>query len=375
MKRPSIILWVLFLAVMNHLIWLNACGAEEVKEKNEPNQAGDSPAEVIREIEQLSKLLPSRLGPEADQEQWDRWKTQVNEVLKSRLQAIAQLKKTGLPEEELKPYIIMEIDDMESCYFYSGREAGRIQGELDILGEDGLLLEKRLATEMYWKLNVWYINTHLMHLSDADLQTIADFEISRKELPEAGRLMADALKLGHLNENQKLLWSTWMLEKMNPESEGYQWVEGKNRLKANFGEIFSFNGTDLNGKEIRSDAYKGKVVLLDFWALYCGFCLQEMPELKEMQEKYFDQGFRIIGVFNDNRFEELQEYVQKHGYDWPQLIEPAADNSSFKHSLTRSCGISSFPRYLLIGRDGKLRKEGGSVELIKPEIMKLLEEE
>jgi len=325
-------------------------------------------------IEQITKSLPEEPGAEATDQEWEIWRAKDIELRKKRIELIEQLEKKNLSDEQIKPYLVMKIDDLETCFYYARGEANKFEGKFWKMMDEGSRLAKTLATELHWSLNIWHVNTHLMHISDADMQQIADFEISRKDQPEAGRLMAKAIRLGHLNPEAKSEWATWVLENMPAESQGYQSVAAMNRLKAGRGRLFKFEGKDLHGKIISSEKLKGKVVLLDFWAFWCGFCLNEMPQLKELNELYYNKGLRIIGVFNDYRIDQLKEYVEKNRISWPQLVEHTANKSSYIHPLAKKYAISALPRYLLVGRDGKLRKLHVRVAPLKPIIIELLEE-
>lgn len=324
-------------------------------------------------IEQITKSLPEKPGAEGTDQEWKIWRAKDIELRKKRIEVIEQLEKENLSDEQIKPYLVMKIDDLETCFYYACNEANKFEGKFWKMMDEGSRLAKTLATELHWSLNIWHVNTHLMHISDADMQQIADFEISRKDQPEAGRLMAKAIRLGRLNAEAKSRWETWVLENMPAESQGYQLIAAMNRLKTSMGKLFEFKGKDLHGKVVSSKRLKGKVVLLDFWAFWCGFCLTEIPQLKELNELYYDKGLRIIGVFNDYRIDQLKEYVEKNRINWPQLVERTANKSSYMHPLAKKHAISGLPRYLLIGRSGKLRKQHVRVAPLKPLIIELLE--
>jgi len=343
--------------------------------KSDSNTSKTAASQSEKLIEQITKSLPEKPGVEATDQEWEIWRAKDIELRKKRIEVIEQLEKENLSDEQIKPYLLMKIDDLETCFYYARNEANKFESKFWKMMDEGSHLAKTLATELHWSLNIWHVNTHLMHLSDADMQQIADFEISRKDQPEAGRLMAKAIRLGHLNPEAKSEWATWVLENMPAESQGYQLVAAMNRLKTSMGKLFEFKSEDLHGKVVSSKRLKGKVVLLDFWAFWCGFCLTEIPQLKELNELYYDKGLRIIGVFNDYRIDQLKEYVEKNRINWPQLVERTANKSSYIHPLAKKYAITALPRYLLIGRSGKLIKQHVRVAPLKPLITELLEEQ
>ena len=212
-----------------------------------------------------------------------------------------------------------------------------------------------------------------MSISQKDMQKIADFELDRKDAPEAGRLLAKAIYLGHPTKEMEIKWKTWILGNMGEESEGYQTIIARSRRKSGLGKPFTFESKDLNGITITSKDYLGKVVLIDYWGLWCGFCLQEIPEIKKLKVKYYDKGLRVVGVFNDCRFDALKEYVKENSINWPQLIEPTATEVISMHPLANKYGITALPIYMLIDKEGKLVKMALRVEHLKSKIEALLQ--
>jgi len=329
---------------------------------------------LISEINQIANNLPDRPNPDGNEEQWDDWRGVDYEARTKRIAIIEELERENLSPKAMEPYIRIKMQDIRTCFYYTRLgEANRFEGKIYRMMDANSPLEKMLSTELFWSLNIHHVNTHLMHLSETDMQQIADFELSRKEQPEAGRLLAEAIRLGGLSRDAAMQWSTWILDNTHPESEGCKWVTANRLMKSSLGNTFSFTGRDMNGKEVNSEQFKGKVVLLDFWAFWCGHCLAEMPDLKKVKQEYHDQGLTIIGVFNDYRVDELREYAHKHAMDWPQLVEPTATKSEFMHPLARKYGLTGLPCYMLIDRGGKLVSTGMRVEEMKPKLVELLE--
>ena len=109
-----------------------------------------------------------------------------------------------------------------------------------------------------------------------------------------------------------------------------------------------FSAIDLDGKPISIRNYRGKVVLLNFWAVWCGPCLAAMPNVKKVYDTYKDADFDVIGISLDNDEAELREYLEICNLPWRQIF---AGNES---PLKKLYGVRGIPSLWLIDREGKL---------------------
>ncbi len=124
--------------------------------------------------------------------------------------------------------------------------------------------------------------------------------------------------------------------------------------------IPDFSATDLDGKPISLQQYRGKVVLLDFWAVWCPPCIVEMPNVKKVYEKYKDQGFDIIGVSLDTDETRLRNYLKENDISWRQIFSGQRWNSP----LAEQYHIRAISAPWLIARDGTLiSREARGVKL------------
>ncbi len=112
-----------------------------------------------------------------------------------------------------------------------------------------------------------------------------------------------------------------------------------------------FTEQDLNGKPISVGALKGKVVMVDFWATWCGPCRGELPNVIATYKKHHSQGFEIIGVSLDSDRDKLDSFLkQQDGMTWPQFF----DGQGWSNKLAVKYGVESIPFAVLIGPDGKI---------------------
>jgi thiol-disulfide isomerase/thioredoxin len=117
------------------------------------------------------------------------------------------------------------------------------------------------------------------------------------------------------------------------------------------GNPIAFDVKGTNGETISLDKYRGKVVLLDFWATWCGPCRVEMPNVVSIHKKYRDKGFEIIGISLDRDRGAMEKYIKSSGMEWPQYF----DGAGWNNTVAAKYKVRSIPATYLIDRHGKIR--------------------
>ena len=119
------------------------------------------------------------------------------------------------------------------------------------------------------------------------------------------------------------------------------------------GNPMEITGTLLNGQPFDQQTLTGKVVLVDFWATWCGPCVAEIPNVLEQYNKYHDRGFEVVGISLDQDRSALEKFVGDRKIPWPILFEPS-EGTGWQHPLATYYGISGIPTVILIGQDGNV---------------------
>ena len=125
---------------------------------------------------------------------------------------------------------------------------------------------------------------------------------------------------------------------------------------------------DLNGDALRTSNYKGKVVLVNFWAAWCTPCAEEVPQFIALQKKYQDEGLQVIGFSVEDDAGELRDFYRKHQMNYPVVPSDLKIADGFG-------GVLGLPTTFLIGKDNFIHaKHNGATNFsaLEQEVVALL---
>lgn len=128
--------------------------------------------------------------------------------------------------------------------------------------------------------------------------------------------------------------------------------------------------TDLNGKVIHTSDFKGKVVLVNFWAAWCAPCAEEIPQFMTLQQKYGSQGVQVIGISIDDIDSELRAFYRKHDMNYPVIAGDQQITDAFG-------GVPGLPTTFIIDRHSRIaaRQVGATnFQSLEQQVVRLLHE-
>jgi thiol-disulfide isomerase/thioredoxin len=223
---------------------------------------------------------------------------------------------------------------------------------------------------------------YAMHLSElldyevngVDLTTFSsEIELLANRYPDQFDTGRMRFQLGHLQVSAGQLERGKATLKQVAESgadEEFKEVARAILVQADrVGKTLALEFTDLKGDKVSLEKYRGRVVMIDFWAMWCGPCVRALPKLKSLHKKLGGEQFEILGINFDGDPKALATFVEKEKMNWPQYPggEPGANE------LGDAFNIYQWPTVWLVDKQGVLRDIGGATDTEK-KIAQLLNE-
>ena len=208
----------------------------------------------------------------------------------------------------------------------------------------------------------------------AKVDLVIQLKLGMKDLEWANQLMAETEALAK-NDEQKseLLMGKASLARLEKPKDEARYQEALQKIvdsypNTTYGKLASDKMTsaklsigsnpiplaidDIAGKQVHLHEYKGKVVLIDFWATWCIPCMKEVPSILAAYDEYEDQGFEVLGISLDRETQraKFEAKIVEHGMRWRHVC----DGMHWQAKVAQQYDVTSIPFTILIGRDGKI---------------------
>ena len=144
--------------------------------------------------------------------------------------------------------------------------------------------------------------------------------------------------------------------------------QGAARRLTLVGKPLEVSGVALDGKPLDWASYRGKVVLVTFWATWCAPCRQEIKTIRQDYAAYHDKGFEVVAISIDRERGELEDFLKEQSVPWTVLFDQSLNSKGADKSMATAYGVLRIPELIVVGKDGKVV----SINARGPQLKKLL---
>jgi thiol-disulfide isomerase/thioredoxin len=183
----------------------------------------------------------------------------------------------------------------------------------------------------------------------ADLKAFLDRYPKSDEAPDALIQLASASEFNAEEDDARKFYD--QLAKNYTDTDAGKKAAGALRRLDMVGKTLELNGPGLRGEALDASKYRGKTVLVTFWASWADPVRRDMPELLKLYQKYHGKDFEIIGVDLDNERADLDAFLKENPLPWPQIFEPGGIEKS---RFATEYGIIALPTMVLVDAQGKV---------------------
>jgi thiol-disulfide isomerase/thioredoxin len=199
------------------------------------------------------------------------------------------------------------------------------------------------------------------------LESLQKFVEDHPDVPDAAEAM---MQLGIAQEfagqeDEAKKWYAKVKTAFASTNSGKKAAGAITRLES-VGQVIRLSGKTTAGTSIDLASYKGKLVLIHYWATWCQPCLSDINTIKQLHLKYGSAGFAPIGINLDSNSKDLAAYLQQNRLTWPQVNEPG----SLEGRLANELGILTLPTMILVDKDGRVLNRNITISELEDELKK-----
>jgi thiol-disulfide isomerase/thioredoxin len=138
------------------------------------------------------------------------------------------------------------------------------------------------------------------------------------------------------------------------------------------GNKMEVEGTLLSGEAVDWESYRGKIVLVDYWATWCGPCIAELPNVLAAYDAYHDKGFDVLGISLDDDGEAVTAFLEARKIPWQTLFSADPETNGWNHPMASKYAINGIPRAILVDQEGNVVSMNLRGDALKKTLEKLL---
>jgi thiol-disulfide isomerase/thioredoxin len=226
-----------------------------------------------------------------------------------------------------------------------------------VLAEYNTRLQNADGAEQREEIQAWWLE---------QLETFVKTHSSSEDSPDAALQLAIGLEFGGKLKQAREWYDA--IVKNFPTAPAAKRARGAVRRLGMVGNPLTFSGDALGGGQVDLARYKGRVVLVIFWATWCEPCTRDLPQIQALHQQYQRNGFEVVGVNLDMPGAPIREYLQNYKVTWPQVHE----DGGLESRPATDFGIISLPTMLLVDKTGKVVSVSTSVDDLKEQVPELL---
>ncbi len=346
-------------------------------EENDPNfrVPNGSPAKILAFVKELEQRRPKFSSP-------DQYSDHMVKTQKAMIRAGDKILTQSTDDKTLKEVLSKKLIGTILLATGGGGSPEKALEEVERLRNDKRQVVADVANDYLLVAKSLNLNSMSVpertQLADDAVSRTREKKFSMESVSDVQFLATQFLKVGEADSAASLygrLADEILKSEVDPKTKAFatQFRGQANRIRL-AGSKLELDGKLLNGDDFNWESYRGKVVLVDFWATWCGPCIADMPNVQATHNKYREKGFDVVAVSLDNDRRALERFVRERSFPWVQIVDNAPRTKDApRQTLADRYSISSIPTAFLVDREGKVVSTSARGEELQRLLTQLLD--